>query len=168
MVAALSLIHFGDMDRKIYLYDTFAGMTEPTDEDVRHSTQTREALPKWNELQKEDHNDWCFVPLNEVKQNMLSTAYPETNIIFIKGAVEDTIPQTIPSQIALLRLDTDWYSSTKHELQYLFPKLTTSGLLIVDDYGHWAGAKKAVDEYFTAHPVFLARVDETGRVGIKM
>jgi hypothetical protein len=89
------------------------------------------------------------------------------NVQFVKGKVEDTIPQTISEKIALLRLDTDWYESTAHELKYLYPKLSTKGVLIIDDYGHWEGCRKAVDEYFATNTLLLNRIDYTGRIAIK-
>ena len=80
----------------------------------------------------------------------------------------DTLPASAPSQIALLRLDTDWYESTRHELEHLYPRLATGGVLIVDDYGHWEGARKATDEHLAAHPaLLLSRSDYTGRMAVK-
>ena len=86
------------------------------------------------------------------------------------GKVEQTIPAAAPPSIALLRLDTDWYESTRHELEYLFPRLAIGGVLIIDDYGWWAGARRAVDEYFGAHsaPILLNIIDDTGRVGVRV
>ena len=77
------------------------------------------------------------------------------------------IPKYLPGEIALLRLDTDWYKSTQHELIHLYPLLVGSGVLIIDDYGHWQGAKKAVDEYFSDKKILLNRIDYTGRISIK-
>lgn len=54
----------------------------------------------------------------------------------------------MPDKIALLRLDTDFYESTAHELRYLYPRLTLGGVLICDDYNFWEGARKAIDDYF--------------------
>ena len=109
---------------------------------------------------------WCYAGLDEVRDNVLSTGYPEDKIHLVKGKVEDTIPGTLPGLLALLRLDTDWYESTKHELQFLYPLLHESGVLILDDYGYWDGARKAVDEYFEAfpNPPFLHRIDRSGRM----
>jgi hypothetical protein len=126
------------------------------------------AVDKWKSKQKEQHNEWCFASLEEVKSNLFSTGYPQKNLVFLKGKAENTIPKIMPSKIALLRLDTDWYQSTKHELKHLFPVLTKHGVLILDDYGSWAGAKKAVDEYFKNKSILLNRIDSTGRVGIKI
>ena len=91
-------------------------------------------------------------------------------IVLIKGMVERTIPDSAPQQIALLRLDTDWYASTKHELEHLYDRLSPNGIIIIDDYGHFKGAKKAVDEYFSLKgiPMLLNRIDYTGRLGIKV
>ena len=99
---------------------------------------------------------------------MALTKYPENNIIYVKGKVEETIPKIIPSKIALLRLDTDWYESTKHELNHLYPILSKNGVLIIDDYGYWAGAKRAVDEYFFDEQILLNRIDSDARIGIKI
>ena len=79
------------------------------------------------------------------------TGYPPERIHFVRGPVEETLPAGAPDEIALLRLDTDWYESTRHELEHLYPRLAAGGVLLVDDYGHWEGARKAVDEYFADH-----------------
>jgi len=101
---------------------------------------------------------------------MATSAFPSERIKFVQGKVEETLPQTRPQSIALLRLDTDWYESTRCELEYLFPLLACGGVLIVDDYGHWQGCRQAVDDYFaaTGQLIHLARMDYTGRIGIKL
>jgi hypothetical protein len=168
MVMAYTLIEMGDTSRKIFLYDTFAGMSKPTMEDVRNSDKNSCAIDEWQINQSLSHNEWCYSPLSEVKKNMTLTGYPLDKIIFVKGKVEDTIPKNVPDKIALLRLDTDWYESTLHELKHLYPNLSKNGVLIIDDYGFWAGAKKAVDEYFSSQKSpLLVRIDNTGRIGIK-
>lgn len=167
MLIAYTLLELGVSNRKLYLYDTFEGMTEPTKDDYEVSNESNHAIDMWKQEQKDDRNDWCYASLTEVTNNMALTKYPSSNIFFVKGKVEETIPKTIPSIIAILRLDTDWYESTKHELVHLFPLLSKKGILIIDDYGCWDGSKKATDEYFTKKPIFLNRIDEHSRLIIK-
>jgi hypothetical protein len=115
-----------------------------------------------------EKNNWCLATIEDVTANMKRTNYPSERIRLVKGKVEDTIPGTRPPAIALLRLDTDWYASTKHELTHLFPLVEKKGILIIDDYGAWQGARKATDEYFKSVPGnFLGRIDYTGRMVIK-
>lgn len=167
MVIAATLLELGATDRTIHLYDTFEGMSEPTEEDTLMTDASMDTHERWTSDQKGEYNKWCYSPLDEVKRNLASTGYPMDRVRFVKGKVEDTIPAQIPETIALLRLDTDWYESTKHELEHLYPLLERQGVLIIDDYGNWAGSKKAVDEYFEGTPLLLSRVDYTGRMGIK-
>jgi hypothetical protein len=170
MVVAYSLLEMGETNRKIYLYDTFEGMSEPTKDDYLLSDKSVSAESELKKGKVKGEDIWCLSSLSEVRNNMLSTGYPEDKLVFIKGKVEDTIPKTMPLKISLLRLDTDWYESTKHELTYLFPILVQNGVLLIDDYGHWAGSKKATDEYFSVNkiPILLNRVDYTARLGIKL
>lgn len=160
MLMALTLLELNETKRNIYLYDTFQGMPEPADEDYRVGDRSALAKNQWKKK-------WCFSPLAEVKKNMALTRYPKNKLIFVKGKVEKTIPKTIPSKIAILRLDTDWYGSTKHELIHLYPLVSKNGILIVDDYGYWAGSKKATDEYFTDKSVLIDKIDETGIIGVR-
>lgn len=163
MTMALALMHVGDTSRDLYLFDTFEGMPPPTDHD-------REAGGKSAVDALADNKAiYCYSPLDEVQRNMGRTGYPVGRIRYVRGKVEDTVPGQAPERIALLRLDTDWYESTRHELEQLYPRLVPGGVLVIDDYGHWEGAKKAVDEYFAARPCapLLVRVDYTGRVAVK-
>jgi len=146
-MAMASRLSMGGQVKDLYLYDTFDGMSEPTENDVAPSGQKAEVLLK-NLAKDEQNHIWAFAPLDKVRSNVESVGYPAEKIKFVKGKVEDTIPGTIPEKIALLRLDTDWYESTKHELLHLYPLLVSGGVLILDDYGYWAGARKAVDEFF--------------------
>ncbi|MBK8926561.1 MAG: class I SAM-dependent methyltransferase [Crocinitomicaceae bacterium] len=169
MLIAKMLVNRKIVNRKIYLYDTFEGMSEPTDKDIDISGLRADKMLEQNKDNRET-SLWCLADLRDVKNNMKQTNYPGANIIFIQGKVEDTIPENICKEgISILRLDTDWYESTKHELIYLYPKLEVGGVLIIDDYGHWAGCKKAVDEYLEENKIniLLNRVDYTARVGIK-
>jgi hypothetical protein len=170
MLIAKTLLKFGVSDRKIWMYDTYEGMSEPTENDKDIAGVKADDLLK-NASKEDQASVWCFSSLDEVKSNLKLTGYNETLIHFVKGKVEDTIPGEIPAgDIALLRLDTDWYESTKHEMIHMFPKLVKSGVLIIDDYGHWVGAKKAIDEYVEANKIilFLNKVDYSGRMAIKL
>ncbi len=168
MIAALTLEKMNDTSRHIYLYDTFAGMSEPTVHDI--SVNGKSSTEKWKGLQQGNINTWDYASREDVEANVYSTGYPKELLTFVEGKVEDTIPKVIPEKIALLRLDTDWYESTAHELEHLFPRLVKGGVLIIDDYGHWQGARKAVDEYLKSKQItiFLNRIDYTGRIGIKI
>jgi hypothetical protein len=162
MLAALTLIKSQQTHRKIYLYDTYEGMPEPTDKDIDiHGVPYRLLWKK--------EKEFLSVSLDEVKKNIFSTGYPKENIIFVKGMVQDTIPNTVPKQIALLRLDTDLYESTYHELFHLYPKTTSQGVIIIDDYGHFQGSQEATEKYLSQNPqkVLLHRIDYSCRVWIK-
>jgi hypothetical protein len=163
MAVALTLLHLGDTGRDLWLYDTFEGMTPPAENDVSHDGQAAATV---FEQRRAQGKSWCDAGLEEVKRNLLATGYPAERLKFVRGKVEDTLPASLPAEIALLRLDTDWYESTRHELRHLFPRLAPHGVLIVDDYGHWRGSRKAVDEYFaqTRPPFYLHRSDYTGRM----
>jgi len=167
MAIAKTLLRDSSIDRQLYLYDTFEGMSAPTEADADFQNQSAESLLAKND--KEKSHVWAYSALETVQQGMATTKYPSANIHYVKGKVEDTIPSNIPGKIALLRLDTDWYESTKHELIHLFPKLQKGGVLIIDDYGFWKGARKAVDEYFAENniQILLNRMDNTGRIAIK-
>jgi hypothetical protein len=156
-------------ERDIYLYDTFSGMPAPEKWEVKNKSGSR-ALDKFNKLKiSETSSNWCRSTINDVRKNVYSIPYNKSKIHFVKGMVEDTLPKNEHDKISLLRLDTDWYSSTKIELELLFPKLLKGGYLIIDDYGHWSGAKKAVDEYITNNKLMitLCEDDGTGRSAIK-
>lgn len=169
MAAALALKELGDESRELWLYDTYEGMSAPTEEDVDIAGQTADKKFTQRQL-TEDSSEWCRSPIDDVRQNLQSTGYPADKMHFIKGKVEETIPEEIPAgPIAILRLDTDWYESTRHEMEHLYPRLLKDGVLILDDYGYWQGARKAVDEYFAAHGIrpLMGRVDTDGRMLLK-
>jgi O-methyltransferase len=161
--AAKTLLQIGDTERELYLFDTFEGMSPPTQRDVDYSGKAAA------ELLAEAPAFLCDAPLETVKSVLNGTGYPAEKIHFVQGMVEKTIPDFAPKSIAILRLDTDWYESTKHELIHLFPRLAHNGVIIIDDYGHWKGARQACDEYFSENrvPILLNRVDYTGRIAVK-
>jgi hypothetical protein len=169
MAIARTLMHAGDQSRHLYLFDTYEGMTAPGDRDI--SAQGRPASDMLNnEDRKDPQSVWCVAPLDQVLRAMNSVGYESSKVHFVKGRVEETLPSMAPERISLLRLDTDWYESTRHEMEQLFPRLSTGGVLIVDDYGHWQGARQAIDEYIEANKlrILLHRIDETGRCAVKL
>jgi len=154
-----------NLNRKIHGYDTFEGMPLPGRYDFKYDG--RSAVDLYHQRTK-SNNGWCKSTLDEVEENILKEC-PDNKINLIKGTVEETllIEKNIPQKISILRLDTDFYESTKIELEVLFPRLETGGVLIIDDYGNYKGARKAVDEYFKIKP-FLIYVDHTCRLLIKI
>ena len=161
MFIAHYLVKKNLLNRKIYLYDTFSGMTTPSAVDIDlngiHANQKRSF-------------SWNPVSIQEVRDNMLTTEFPKENIILIEGDVKEVLPKAQHDKISLLRLDTDWYESTLIELKYLYPKLTLNGILILDDHGHWLGARKAAEEYFNQinEPILLSKINYSTRVAIKL
>jgi len=167
MAIALTLLQQAKTDRDIYLFDTFEGMSEPREMDIDiHGRLAKEQFIRYKK--NIDYADWCNASIEDVRKNLFDTGYPKDKIHFIKGKVEDTLPYSGLDIIALLRLDTDWYESTLHELNHLYPQIANAGICIIDDYGYWAGARKAVDEYFKGREnILLNRIDDTGRLIIK-
>jgi hypothetical protein len=193
MLVALTLAALGDTGRRLWLYDTYEGMTEPSAADVQHMSGRPASEILATATRSLDDPFWAVAPREAVEQNLRSTGYPaerlefvagkvedtlaairstgypDENVVFVVGRVEETVPSAAPERIALLRLDTDWYDSTRIELEVLYPRLAPKGLLIIDDYGYWRGARTAVDEYFAGREdaPFLGRIDYTGRIGAK-
>ena len=164
MIAAMieTLNFYGIEDKKIYLYDTFEGMTPNTKTD-KHIFENENKDIKLNEGDN-------FCDINEVKKNLKNFEYDEEKIVFVKGDVMKTLKgDNVPSNISLLRLDTDFYDSSLVELEQLYPKVSLSGFVIYDDYGHWIGQKKATDEYFKKIGLkpFLIRTSRKERLEIK-
>ena len=168
MAAARTALELDDAKRCFYLYDTFAGMPAPGEEDfalvgsgdpAELFEQTRDA---------EDASDWCRAGLDDVRRNLTRVGYDPDRFVFVEGKVEETLPGVLPGPIALLRLDTDWYESTRHEMVHLMPLLVSGGVLIVDDYFRWAGNRRAVDEWLEQHrvPILLTKVGRSA-IGVR-
>lgn len=168
MLVAHTLLASGQTDRELWLYDTFAGMPAPSAHDVDF---TGVSASQHLERAAGDREDLvlAIASLEEVRRNLERIGYPPEQVVYIQGQVESTIPIRAPNQLALLRLDTDWETSTRHELEHLWHRLVVGGVLIIDDYGHWSGARRAVDEFFAARAdaPLLTRIDYTGRVGVR-
>lgn len=169
MTMALRLQELGVTDRPIWLYDTFGGMTAPTAEDVEAGTgRTAAEMLETTEV-GDGNNVWCVASEDDVRANVTGTGYPSDQFRFVVGDVARTLHEQVPDRISLLRLDTDWYESTRLGLEILYPRLAVGGVCILDDYGHWQGARQAVDEYFAAagHRPFMHPIDYSGRIFVK-
>jgi O-methyltransferase len=164
-VVARTLLSIGDPNRELYLFDTFEGMTPPTDKDVTYDGRAVADLlaqrPKTSKI-------WAIASLEDVQEGMATVGYPAERIHYVKGPVEQTLPDAAPEQTALLRLDTDWYESTRHELHTLYDRLAPGGVLIVDDYGSYQGSRQAVDEFIeeTGARLLLVPIGP-GRIAVK-
>ncbi|MGX1670164.1 TylF/MycF/NovP-related O-methyltransferase [Streptomyces sp. NPDC055400] len=162
---AKTLLSQGDTERGLYLFDTYEGMTPPTEEDLRRDGKSAGELLA---AQGKDRPIWAVATLDDVKSGFQGVPYPADRLHFVQGRVEDTVPRQAPEQISILRLDTDWYASTKHELDHLYDRLVPGGVLLIDDYGYWQGSRQAVDEFLekTGERLLLLRMDE-GRIAVK-
>jgi hypothetical protein len=170
LLMALALAHFGDTGRRIYLYDTFNGMSEPEDIDREYSGMP--AITEWESERAANPSgpNWGFGgTLEQVRDIVFSSGYPKENFVFVKGMVEETLPAGSPETVAILRLDTDFYASTYHELVHLYPLVSDGGVVIIDDYGYFQGSRIATDQYLDEikAPLFLSRVNESVRLAIK-
>lgn len=168
MLMAKVLADMNVNDRDLYLFDTFEGMTAPTDKDQNHKGYMAAEVFEETKFDDREGSDWCYASIEDVQRNVAATDYPSDRIQYIKGKVEDTLPGKAPEQIALLRLDTDWYESTKAEMDAMYPRLVTGGILIIDDYYTWSGSKEAVDEYVKEHDlsIFIMPMS-SGAIAIK-
>ena len=171
MAAAMAFALAGDTGRTLHLFDTFAGMNRPTGDD-RVVGSGEQTMAKWMQTRTaDDSSTWCQASMEDVLVNLARTSYPPERIRLIRGKVEDTlrVAAHIPDRIAILRLDTHWYESTRAELETLFARVTTGGVVIFDDYDHWVGAKKAIDEFLATQPPYLLnRIDDAGRLLVRV
>ena len=158
MVIAGVLKHY-DSDRAIWMYDTYQGVPEPDKKDIDHANIP---LLDWYRKNKvsEKGSLWCYCHLKTVKENMKLTGYTGP-INYVYGLVEDTIPETVPNIISLLRIDVDLHLPTRHVLEHLYPKVTENGHIIFDDYGFFPQIKHTVDDYFSGTKKFFHRIDRT-------
>lgn len=157
LAAAKTLIQRSDTSRTLWLYDTFEAMSDRTDPERRAAGRATAS-----------EQGRAAVRLPAVQRTMSISGYPEGNLRFVVGPVEDTIPRTLPDSIALLRLDSDWHESTRHELEHLVPRMSAGAVLIVDDQKQADGARQALDEFMqaTCPPILLHRIDDAARIGV--
>jgi len=169
MAMAGELVRLGITDRRIWLYDTFAGMTDPTDVDIEAGTGVSAGQMLSQTEVGDGNNVWCVARKRDVEANVFATGYPRDLFTLVEGDVVQTLETEVPPRLAILRLDTDWYESTAKSLEILYPRLAVGGVCILDDYGHWLGARTAVDDYFRNHGPrpYMHPIDYSGRVFIK-
>jgi O-methyltransferase len=162
LAIAHTLVELGATDRDLYLFDTFESMPPPGKYDV--DVWGQNAADLYEEALASPV--FSYIPQDQINALLVATGYPPERLHFVKGMVEETIPDGAPEQIALCRLDTDWYESTAHEMEHLYERIPPGGVLLIDDYGHFMGSKRAVDEYFEKKNinVLLNRIDFTGRL----
>ena len=135
------LMQYG-VRRNIFMYDTFAGLVEPSEYDYTCQDTKLEIKMdinavhnRWKEsIINETTNWWCYTPLYAVQNKLNSTGYPQEYLHYIVGDVMKTLDVFIPPNIAILRLDTDWYESSKYELERMYDNVVSGGLIIFDDY----------------------------------
>lgn len=164
-----TLVELGVDDRDVWLYDTFTEMPSPTERDIDlYGVPAVDYHGQFDQDPSALDPAYRYLPLPQVRELLLSTGYPAERVHLVQGLVEQTLPGQAPEQLALLRLDTDYYTSTRHELEHLAPRLSSRGVLLVDDYGHWRGSRDAVDEWMATlpHPLLLQRIDYTARLAV--
>jgi O-methyltransferase len=162
---ARTLLARGVTDRDLHLFDTFEGMPPPTERDRRPDGKLAAELLA---TRAKTRKVWAVASLDDVRAGMAETRYPAARVHFHRGLVEDTVPAEAPERIAILRLDTDWYESTRHELEHLYDRVPSGGVLIFDDYGFWQGARQAIDEFLdrTGERLLLLPM-ASGRITVK-
>ncbi|CAL6331741.1 unnamed protein product [Bathycoccus prasinos] len=135
-------------ERDFWLFDTFQGLPPPSDKDDERSKRVYKQVITGTAYSRQRsglvlNGKWNYGPKPIVKNAIRSTGYNFDKVHLVEGKVEDTLRSThLPDKIAILRLDTDWYSSTKVELDLLWDRLISGGLLYIDDYCAWGGARK--------------------------
>lgn len=156
--------------RHLHLFDSFEGLPEPNaavDGEIAvqfAGGQGDGALRSVGKLSS---------PISDSRQLLLTKiAYPEELVHYHVGWFQNVVPRDAHAlgEIALLRLDGDWYESTVVCLEHLYPKVVKHGVVVVDDYGHFEGCRRAVDEFLAsrATPILLNHADYTGRYFVKV
>ena len=172
IAAKLTFENYGS-DKRVWLFDTFTGMTPPTEFDTTRFAD-KSAAERFQQAQAGQHNEWCYASLEDVEANFRSAGADMAGVRFIAGDVTKTLGEesNLPDALCVLRLDTDFYDSTKAELEVLYPRLSLGGSLLIDDFGHWDGARRAVEEYLATLPrssrPLLHYTDYSGRMGVKV
>lgn len=157
MMASASA-HFGS-NRKLWLFDSYEGLPAPTDDDFKDGSVGRVVGPLAEGM--------LVGTVEQVSELMFNTcAFSRDDVTLVKGWFQDTLPVTKDKigGIAVLRLDGDWYESTKCCLENLYDQVATGGFVIIDDYATCYGCEKAVTEFFEARHIDAELVPD-GRGG---
>lgn len=156
--------------REFVLFDTYTGHLPPGPLDVSLEDGSL-ARHKFDRITRSE-GAWAAVSTAEVVANFSSLGVSVDHVKFVEGDMLKTlyVARNIPEKIAVLRLDTDWYEPTKAQLEVLWKRLVIGGVLLLDDYGHWSGSKKAVDDFFDSIGTrpFLTFTDWSGRAAVKL
>lgn len=163
---AMANLTYGKTRRDIHLFDAFDNICEPD-----QAVDGERAVAETQKWAKKGNANGRLVPLDgfydqfggagtlEGNRELLenNVGYEAVRLHFHKGWFQDTLPADAKDidKIAILRIDGDWYASTKVCLDFLFEKVVRGGFIIIDDYGAYEGCRKAVDEFFAARNLHL-------------
>tara|TARA_B100000131_G_scaffold219414_1_gene210939 strand:- start:76 stop:861 length:786 start_codon:yes stop_codon:yes gene_type:complete len=158
------ILNYLKLKKTIWGYDTFEGIPS-----INLKKDRILGSKKNKQVEKKDNMDKNIYPTLVTVKNNLKKNNVKNQINLIEGDTKKTlkIKKHLPKKISFLRLDTDFYESTLNELETLYPKISKNGILMIDDYGHHVGCRKAVDEYFRNKKIWLHRIDYTARLIIK-
>lgn len=140
MLAALADLH--GSSRSYFAYDSFQGLPDA------QAIDGEKAKRYQSETQEANYYNNCAAGENFIMDLFLEL--PDCDLRIVKGWFSDTLKETtnLPNQIALLRMDGDWFESTMQIMESLYPRVAKGGLVIIDDYDYWEGCRKAVHTYF--------------------
>ena len=168
-IAAALTFKLYSYNSKIICFDTFSGMTKPDEHDSElYSMQPANMLLNRESNKVGKWTTWANASLEDVQFGLSKCCIQKEQVKFVVGDVHNTVPSNLSESISVCRIDTDWYSSTRHILENCWDRISPGGILILDDYDIWSGARKAVDEFFLSieYKPFLIRT-EIGRVVVK-
>jgi len=132
-----------------YMFDSYEGLSEPTKEDMLSSYHVKKGNMK------------CEI---EKIQNFMNIHCKDTNIQYIKGWVDDTIPEQLPDNICFAHIDVDLYEPMYHSIKHIIPKMKKNGIILIDDYNDpvWIGVKTACDLIEQEFNVKITRINPPG------
>ncbi|HEV2446010.1 MAG TPA: TylF/MycF/NovP-related O-methyltransferase, partial [Candidatus Sulfopaludibacter sp.] len=169
MMALAHLHAGGPATREIHLFDSFQGLPQP---DRRFDGMEAVAMAAGRADGVAAPIGACVASAEDSRQLLVDLiGYPSHLVKTHAGWFEDTLPLAAPAvgPVALLRLDGDWYRSTKICLEHLYDQVSAHGVVVIDDYGHFRGCRKAVDEFVEklGIPILMNHIDYTGRFWVR-